>query len=635
MAKKIVVAGDVIIDHNIYQGQRFCPDSKASHGTMVIDSPGGARLLYEIINELSKAAKAEVNTIGEYSVEFGINMDTIKDIPPHLHSYAVWSPCPTEKDPKETVWRMVQPLGYGNKEEGHPYSYQPNLSKQGVAGSDVIVLDDGALGFRFSTAKDAWLEAIRKGTADAIDWVVLKMSSPVAQGDLWRKLSKEFLEKLVVIISIGDIRNEEVMVTKGLSWERTAQDLLSELTFNARIRDLKKCRHLIINYRTEGALWMDNDKGRCEYHLVFDPEYLEGEWGNNIKGNAFGYISCLTAAIVNQLVKAGGKRDIGTGIISGLSAMRRLQRVGHGNTKNHKPAFPFEEVTSVILGTSGASSGYSIAKIPAPSEDITSTLAHWTLVEGCRGDSDSQPLPLYGLARRVALFGARAISNMPYARFCNLLTVDRSEIESLRGIQRLIKDYETKAGPPRPLSIAVFGPPGSGKSFAIKQITRAVLGEGVPILEFNLSQFSGPEGLICAFHQVRDKVLEGRTPFVFWDEFDSKGLMWLQYLLAPMQDGKFMEGQICHPIGKCVFVFAGGTSFDMENFVPPDKDTEKGREFKLVKGPDFVSRLSGYLNVLGPNRRQTYDKKENRWMDADNPVDICFPVRRALGLIQA
>lgn len=156
----------------------------------------------------------------------------------------------------------------------------------------------------------------------------------------------------------------------------------------------------------------------------------------------------------------------------------------------------------------------------------------------------------------------------------------------------------------------------------------------MPLLEFNLSQFAGPDELIGAFHQVRDEALRGLTPFVFWDEFDSKEYMWLQYLLAPMQDGAFREGQISHPIGKCVFVFAGGTSFTMENFGPTNSNSEEFRKFKLLKGPDFVSRLSGYLNVLGPNRRQKYDTRSGTWENENNPFDTCFPIRRAL-LIRA
>ncbi len=103
-----------------------------------------------------------------------------------------------------------------------------------------------------------------------------------------------------------------------------------------------------------------------------------------------------------------------------------------------------------------------------------------------------------------------------------------------------------------------------GKSFGTKEIAKEVVGAKTPFLEFNLSQFKGVEELIGAFHQVRDKVLEGDTPVVFWDEFDSGSYRWLQYLLAPMQDGKFQEGQITHPIGKCIFVFAGATSITLQ-----------------------------------------------------------------------
>ena len=138
---------------------------------------------------------------------------------------------------------------------------------------------------------------------------------------------------------------------------------------------------------------------------------------------------------------------------------------------------------------------------------------------------------------------------MPYASFGKLFTADRDEIEALRNIQRLMQEYENSQTETKPLSIAVFGPPGAGKSFGIRQIAETALRGKKSFLEFNLSQFENGSDLIGAFHQVRDKVLEGGTPIVFWDEFDSQNYRWLQYLLAPMQDGKFQEGQITHPIG--------------------------------------------------------------------------------------
>ncbi len=154
------------------------------------------------------------------------------------------------------------------------------------------------------------------------------------------------------------------------------------------------------------------------------------------------------------------------------------------------------------------------------------------------------------------------------------------------------------------------------------------------LLVFNLSQFNGPDDLIGALHQVRDKVLMNKTPLVFWDEFDSKNYFWLQYLLAPMQDGAFQEGQITHPVGKCIFVFAGGTSYNMSAF-GRFNNTESVKDFALKKGPDFISRLNGYINILGPNRRQLYNEdyknEEDKWKD--DPADICFPIRRALFII--
>ena len=139
---------------------------------------------------------------------------------------------------------------------------------------------------------------------------------------------------------------------------------------------------------------------------------------------------------------------------------------------------------------------------------------------------------------------------------------------------------------------------------------------------------------------MRDIVLEGKVPFVFFDEFDSdfngKPLGWLKYFLAPMQDGKFRDGESTHPIGNAIFVFAGGTKSTYKNFVQnlpendssavsfkegndetqtPEEDVKEEdakKAFRDVKGPDFVSRLRGYINVMGPNRQ----RRENDYDDA-------------------
>lgn len=133
--------------------------------------------------------------------------------------------------------------------------------------------------------------------------------------------------------------------------------------------------------------------------------------------------------------------------------------------------------------------------------------------------------------------------------------------------------------------------------------------------------------MIAAFHKVRDLSLEEKIPLVFFDEFDSAfegKLGWLKYFLSPMQDGKFREGDAIHPIGKAIFVFAGGMSSTFNKFCGKDIENENEkkqftREFEGSKGPDFISRLRGYVNILGPNQ-------------TDKEWDQLFIIRRAMML---
>jgi len=95
-----------------------------------------------------------------------------------------------------------------------------------------------------------------------------------------------------------------------------------------------------------------------------------------------------------------------------------------------------------------------------------------------------------------------------------------------------------------------------------------------------------------------------------------------------MNDGVFQEGQLTHPLGRCIFVFAGGTSSDFQHFGPAeDASEEKRKEWRLLKGPDFKSRLHGTLDILGPNPRQIIHPDQSV---SDDPLDVGFPLRRAI-----
>ena len=179
------------------------------------------------------------------------------------------------------------------------------------------------------------------------------------------------------------------------------------------------------------------------------------------------------------------------------------------------------------------------------------------------------------------------------------------EADQCRAIADIFRDYVMREDPLRPLSIAVFGAPGSGKSFTVKQLAKHTGGIEKP-QEINLSQLRDPRELGHAMLNIFSLAVKDITRMVFLDEFDSalgeRSLGWLKWFLAPMQDGIFYYDGKPIAVGKAVFIFAGGTAERYVDFEVHPNDVEARRRFSERKGPDFISRLRGYINVEGINK---------------------------------
>jgi hypothetical protein len=222
-----------------------------------------------------------------------------------------------------------------------------------------------------------------------------------------------------------------------------------------------------------------------------------------------------------------------------------------------------------------------------------------------------QQIVNYGRIREAAIArnGEIVPCGIPFLRMNRLLTYDRLEIEQICDTYNVLTRYKNDLSRQNPFSICVFGSPGSGKSFTVKEIAKKIIGEEPSFLEFNLSQMSSPEELSVAFHRVRDDGLKGNLPFVFFDEFDTKlgdkSFGWLRYFLAPMQDGEFLEKGETHFLGRAVFIFAGGTCTSMDEFqqrlLGTTGDSASTAETCVEKSLDFLSRVRGYINVSNPN----------------------------------
>jgi hypothetical protein len=122
-------------------------------------------------------------------------------------------------------------------------------------------------------------------------------------------------------------------------------------------------------------------------------------------------------------------------------------------------------------------------------------------------------------------------------------------------------------------------------------------------IECNLSGYRDPESLSALFHAARDKGLSGEIPIIFFDEFDCELLgvqfFWLKHFLSPIQDDTFISATGSHPIGKAIFVFAGGICSTFSKFQAELEKIDKEGKKPLHKGSDFLSRLKGHIDVVG------------------------------------
>jgi hypothetical protein len=173
----------------------------------------------------------------------------------------------------------------------------------------------------------------------------------------------------------------------------------------------------------------------------------------------------------------------------------------------------------------------------------------------------------------------------PYAEYGKLKLLDSVEIEEYASCSRIISNYLRDVTSEKPLSIGLFGTPGTGKSFAVTQLVNSSrVGPAPEPKVFNLAQFNSIDQLTECFHSIQSAVLASKAhpPLVMFDEFDSEfegnPLGWLKYFLAPMQDGAFQGKTGMYQIGRAIFAFAGGRSEKFDIFqkqIDELKDTAK------------------------------------------------------------
>ena len=408
----------------------------------------------------------------------------------------------------------------------------------------------------------------------------------------------QFAQRSFLLLDVDVLRNSGAMISSKISWERSATELIWQLENNPVLSYLRKAPHLLITFAEDGAVYIEREREKTGPCLVLAHGSGEGFLREKIGGTMEDSFAMMTVALALQFPE----------VITGKKPLRILPvlKAGEGLLT---AGYPLDKLCCGELDMAEVETGADEMAFEIPHTPGQNAIDpdFWCI---CNNVGNKR---IFDIACEYVLKGTEIIEGIPTLSFGALTTIDRWEIESYRNICNLIDNY-VRSDSVRPLSIAVFGAPGTGKSFGVTQIAKNILPGKVEKLEFNVSQFTDNDDLGAAFQQVRDVALEGILPVVFFDEFDSDRsgvqLGWIKNFLMPMQDGKFKDECRDHPLGKCILVFAGGTSASFEEFTRPmlSDNPEEQKKFKDVKGPDFVSRLRGTINILGPNQSDPNDK---------------------------
>lgn len=563
--------------------------------------PGGAALITQFLQALIPPSAATVE---------GVTLDAAlleKPEAPVTRAWTVWQQ--QRNSNGMSAFRLAEWSDY----EPGAFDY-PGHRARGVP--DLLVIEDSGLGFRNCPA--GWPEVLSDRCQGAPGHVIVKLAlygdgkgSPVLE----QIIKRGFAGHTTILTAIGDIRACAVCVSESLSWERLLEQVVAAVrSYACPFMDPSTSKHaferVIVTVGAAGAVIVEGKT----VTLVFDRSGQEGDFERHVKGLMMGYNTCVVGALAAAWSEKREGMDWRKATRDGI-ALARLLHLGGYDMEKGRLKFASERLAQ----------GYGSRNVPSGKrmgerekvwdldvfEDSTNLVENsrgaWSILKqavrgGASLNSRSELIgKVCDCARNIVRQGpAVALRNVPIETIGAWKSADRHEIEGVRSVKNAMQEYLQKTKPETPLAVAVFGPPGSGKSFAIKQIAKDLGIDKEAQLTFNLSQFESAEELSGAFHQIRDLHLKGKMPLVFWDEFDTPcqgtTLGWLRYFLAPIQDGQFSDKGRSHPTGGGIYVFAGGTRPSFKQFCQVSSD-----EDRAAKKPDFISRLRAFIDVRGPN----------------------------------
>ena len=435
------------------------------------------------------------------------------------------------------------------------------------------------------------------------------------------KIRKQTSKQMICVLHGSLLQLLGFRVDLDSSWERFAldcqaalrsKDILDDKKINGILNALEKSDKLVIRGAPNAAFVRSRtpDDPVSSDHLLYIRKWER--LSPAINGFVPGCTAAVTLSIACELLhrefdqKQSGEIDLG--IPAGIERSSRLNRDGYCvRDEKGKAQLRLDwhrELFNVCNNNvSGKNESVGQVKLAQDANEDWSLLR--AVMEKGKSGEAAKSQKAMEIARYIVQWGLDAASvkyGIPVAKFGDRSVVDRHEFERFCELQHQLARYRSPdSNETKPISIAVFGSPGSGKSYSIEELAKSASGsdKGDMIITANLSQFTSVDELAMVFQNVRNVTHGGQVPLVLLDEFDTAfegcSFGWLKHFLAPMQDGTFRDRENTFHIGKAILAFVGGVN---HNYAMLDGRL-RNREFIEAKGPDFVSRLQGYMDVLG------------------------------------
>jgi hypothetical protein len=289
MHKNIFLLSDQVIHWNIVPGA----DRKIVHL-----EHWGNNSIEKFMNSIQSHFNASGMRMDWSLLDNGMDIRESADLNPanaaYNHVFATWKQFPEDKT---KAWRIdeIAHAGQSAAIKSNPALFD-DLPK-----ADLLMIQDWGMSIH-----DIPIPELEENFHDK--WVIYRSFPPIFAGKLWNSIRLNLESRGIIALRANDLRMLDVSISKGLSWEQTIQDIITEIYCkrNLSLHPLQTAAYVIISFGLTGTLLLHNvhspDGVNPTIQLFFDSLGVEDYWEIAHPGYLPGSMELLMVLLAKELL---------------------------------------------------------------------------------------------------------------------------------------------------------------------------------------------------------------------------------------------------------------------------------------------------------------------------------------------